>query len=384
MAAVRARGPGAGQTAVARARDPMVGDDRRRRVVLPDVPCGDGGPEHGARPSSSSSITWRLLDADRDVAAGLVLALLLYKPQYAIPLIGLLFLSRRWRVVVGAAMGAGGLWALGAIWLEPNWLASWWSRVVPFAQLDAQVNAKNSISAPGFAEALGGGAWSILGWTVADHRCARGVVGLVAAGRPAAGRPDGRRRAGGAADVAPFDVLRRVAGSDQRRRARCRRTRSSGCGPEHWSGSWGFSQVAAGAFGWSPLFFVVAGVLVVGRSGRWCWPDRASSAHPQRSIAEIDAAGGVLSVVVPAHNEEQRIGRTLDSMASYLAGSGRVAEVIIVDDGSTDRTVEVVASYGPSFEALRIVRLRENQGKGAAVRGRHAHGNGRPSAVHGR
>ena len=108
-------------------------------------------------------VAWRLVDADRDVAAGLVLALLLYKPQYAIPLIGLLFLSRRWRVVVGAAIGAGGLWALGAIWLGPTWLASWWSQVVPFARLDAQVNAKNSISAPGFAEAIGGGAWSVSG-----------------------------------------------------------------------------------------------------------------------------------------------------------------------------------------------------------------------------
>jgi dolichyl-phosphate beta-glucosyltransferase len=45
-----------------------------------------------------------------------------------------------------------------------------------------------------------------------------------------------------------------------------------------------------------------------------------------------------------------------------------VAEVIVVDDGSTDRTVEVVASHGPAFEALRVVRLHDNQGKGAAVR----------------
>jgi len=120
-------------------------------------------------------------------------------------------------------------------------------------------------------------------------------------------------------------------------------------------------------FGWSPLFFVVAGV--------WLWAlwtlvlarPRLTGA-PQRPIAEIDASGGVLSVVVPAHNEEQRIGVTLDSMAEYLATSDRVAEVIVVDDGSTDRTVEVVASHGPSFEALRVVRLHENQGKGAAVR----------------
>ena len=129
----------------------------------------------------------------------------------------------------------------------------------------------------------------------------------------------------------------------------------------------GFSQLAAGALGWSPLFFVVAGV--------WLWSlwtlvlaRPLLTGTPERPIAEIDASGGVLSVIVPAHNEEQRIGVTLDSMAAYLAASDRVAEVIVVDDGSTDRTVEVVAAHGPAFEALRILRLRENQGKGAAVR----------------
>ena len=311
-------------------------------------------------------ITWRLLAADRDVAAGLVLALLLYKPQYAIPLIGLLFLSRRWRVVVGAAIGAGALWALGAIWLEPNWLASWWSRVVPFAQLDAQVNAKNSISAPGFAEALGGGAWSIVGWTIAVivallvswvwwRRVDQPLAVRMAVAAPALLLMSPHSMFYDASLVLISVGVLVAVGPIQRVRA----------GTLVWVA--GFSQLGAGALGWSPLFFVVAGV--------WLWSlwtlvlaRPLLTGAPERPIAEINASGGVLSVVVPAHNEEQRIGVTLDSMAAYLASSERVAEVIVVDDGSTDRTVEVVASHGPSFEALRILRLRENQGKGAAVR----------------
>jgi hypothetical protein len=309
---------------------------------------------------------WRLVDADRDVAAGLVLALLLYKPQYAIPLIGLLFLSRRWRVVVGAAIGAGGLWALGAIWLEPNWLASWWNRVVPFAQLDAQVNAKNSISAPGFAEALGGGAWSILGWTIAVvvgltvswvwwRRVDQPLTVRMAVAAPAILLMSPHSMFYDASLILISVGVLVAVGPIQRVRA----------GTLVWV--LGFSQLAAGSLGWSPLFFVVAGV--------WLWAlwtlvlaRPLLTGAPQRPLAEIDAAGGVLTVVVPAHNEEQRIGATLESMAGYLADTDRVAEVIVVDDGSTDRTVEVVASYGPSFEALRILRLHENHGKGAAVR----------------
>lgn len=76
-----------------------------------------------------------------------------------------------------------------------------------------------------------------------------------------------------------------------------------------------------------------------------------------------------LSVVIPAYNEEARIGRTLARVAEYLAGRDYAAEILVVDDGSTDGTREVAAgalAAGPV--PLRLLALPANRGKGAAVR----------------
>jgi glycosyltransferase involved in cell wall biosynthesis len=71
-----------------------------------------------------------------------------------------------------------------------------------------------------------------------------------------------------------------------------------------------------------------------------------------------------LSVVIPAYNEENRLGGTLTAITGYLAG--RDVEVLVVDDGSTDRTVAVAEGIGAPN--VRVIRLDKNRGKGAAVR----------------
>jgi dolichyl-phosphate beta-glucosyltransferase len=76
----------------------------------------------------------------------------------------------------------------------------------------------------------------------------------------------------------------------------------------------------------------------------------------------------VLSLVIPAHDEIARLGATLDATLAWLAGSGRPAEVIVVDDGSTDGTGSLVEARAALAPQLRLVRLPVNQGKGAAVR----------------
>jgi len=73
-----------------------------------------------------------------------------------------------------------------------------------------------------------------------------------------------------------------------------------------------------------------------------------------------------LSVVIPAYNEAERIGPTLDRIGSYLGARGFAAEILVVDDGSTDATAELVAGHGA--RDLRLIRQGENRGKGAAVR----------------
>ena len=77
-----------------------------------------------------------------------------------------------------------------------------------------------------------------------------------------------------------------------------------------------------------------------------------------------------LSVVIPAYNEEKRLPETLLDVLPYLAGRDYSSEVIVVDDGSTDATADVVLSWSAPAVPLRLVRHpdRRNHGKGAAVR----------------
>lgn len=75
-----------------------------------------------------------------------------------------------------------------------------------------------------------------------------------------------------------------------------------------------------------------------------------------------------LSVIIPAYNEADRLGATLDSIRHYAAmRTGRV-EVLVVDDGSTDGTPELVRDYPPGDLHLRLLVNDQNRGKGYSVR----------------
>jgi len=75
-----------------------------------------------------------------------------------------------------------------------------------------------------------------------------------------------------------------------------------------------------------------------------------------------------LSIVVPAFNEEQRIGPTLVALDEFLAGTGTSYEIVVVDDGSEDGTVALVSKMRREMPALRCIATRPNRGKGHAVR----------------
>lgn len=74
-----------------------------------------------------------------------------------------------------------------------------------------------------------------------------------------------------------------------------------------------------------------------------------------------------LSIVIPAYNEAGRILPTLKRVTDFLSGQPYPAEILVVDDGSRDRTVEVVGEFARDHPNLRLVR-RPHRGKGAAVR----------------
>jgi dolichyl-phosphate beta-glucosyltransferase len=75
-----------------------------------------------------------------------------------------------------------------------------------------------------------------------------------------------------------------------------------------------------------------------------------------------------ISVVIPAYNEEARLGPTLERAMAFLAGRGQPWEIVVADDGSTDRTREVAATAAGGSPHVRVLALTPNRGKGAAVR----------------
>jgi len=75
-----------------------------------------------------------------------------------------------------------------------------------------------------------------------------------------------------------------------------------------------------------------------------------------------------LSVVIPAYNEERRLPATLRDLQAFLDRDGRRAEVIVVDDGSTDGTSDAVRRAALDDARVRLIRLPQNRGKGYAVR----------------
>ncbi len=76
-----------------------------------------------------------------------------------------------------------------------------------------------------------------------------------------------------------------------------------------------------------------------------------------------------LSIIIPAYNEEARLPSTLLEVTNYLAASEwRPAEVLVVDDGSNDRTVEIAHQYAQQGCPVRVLRNPGNRGKGFAVR----------------
>jgi glycosyltransferase involved in cell wall biosynthesis len=75
-----------------------------------------------------------------------------------------------------------------------------------------------------------------------------------------------------------------------------------------------------------------------------------------------------LSIIIPSYNEELRLPATLDRIGSYLQKYGREAEVLVVDDGSKDRTAAIAESFRTKIPSLRVVSNGVNRGKGYSVR----------------
>ncbi|MEJ5256161.1 MAG: glycosyltransferase family 87 protein [Acidimicrobiales bacterium] len=114
----------------------------------------------------------------RDVLAGLAVAGLLFKPQYAVPLVVVLVVTRRWRSLGAVAAGGVLAYLAGAALQGWGWVRAWLDQVSWLAQVDAPANAHNAISFLGVAEAVwgfGAPAAQVVGWGLAA--ATMGLVG---------------------------------------------------------------------------------------------------------------------------------------------------------------------------------------------------------------
>jgi glycosyltransferase involved in cell wall biosynthesis len=85
----------------------------------------------------------------------------------------------------------------------------------------------------------------------------------------------------------------------------------------------------------------------------------------------MNANAPELSIVIPAYNEERRLGQTLARISDYFRGKAEELtgiEILVVDDGSTDKTVDIAGQWARTIPCLRILSNGKNRGKGYSVR----------------
>ncbi len=75
-----------------------------------------------------------------------------------------------------------------------------------------------------------------------------------------------------------------------------------------------------------------------------------------------------LSVIIPVYNEEKRLPKTLAEIDKYLKRQSYEYEILVVDNGSTDRTSEVVKNLENQIKGLRLIKGSASRGKGFAVK----------------
>lgn len=75
-----------------------------------------------------------------------------------------------------------------------------------------------------------------------------------------------------------------------------------------------------------------------------------------------------LTVVVPAYNEEARVGPSIERVVAYCEAERPDYEVLVVDDGSSDGTVAIARTAAAGNPRVRVLEQERNRGKGAAVR----------------
>jgi biofilm PGA synthesis N-glycosyltransferase PgaC len=83
-----------------------------------------------------------------------------------------------------------------------------------------------------------------------------------------------------------------------------------------------------------------------------------------RADAELRPLPSV-TFLIPVHNEEHNLARRLDELTRMIASAGVPGEILVISDGSTDRSVEVACQFGD--RGVRVIEVPSKQGKAAAL-----------------
>ena len=83
------------------------------------------------------------------------------------------------------------------------------------------------------------------------------------------------------------------------------------------------------------------------------------------------------SIVIPAYNESARLGVSLEKVLAYVHAQGWDAEIIVVNDGSSDNTAEIIRTFARKDPMVKLLENPGNRGKGYSVRNGMLHAEGR-------
>lgn len=90
--------------------------------------------------------------------------------------------------------------------------------------------------------------------------------------------------------------------------------------------------------------------------------------HSRRAAGSGGTTGYDVSIVVPAYNEEKRLEKTVRIMDAYRQKINLRAQILLVDDGSTDRTLELAKRLASELADVEVISAGKNEGKGNAVK----------------
>lgn len=106
------------------------------------------------------------------------------------------------------------------------------------------------------------------------------------------------------------------------------------------------------------------------------YADSSAAVPRKKSSTLASMVNPALSIIVPLYNEEENVQLLVDGIMPIMGSLGVNFEIILVNDGSRDRTSEIIASIAIQDERIKVINLRKNAGQTAAMMAGFDHARG--------